>query len=108
MTVSLLPDRLSLLRFPREELEACSHAILKHLVFRTYRTRDEPLFSYIDNSLEISIFGEHRALSVDFPKNLCPGLEVSKHIYRALQVDNDDTFNSSRICTIVEPLAKAG
>ncbi|KAK5816668.1 hypothetical protein F5H01DRAFT_341412 [Linnemannia elongata] len=113
MTVSLLPDRLSLLRFPREELEACSHVILKHIVFRAYsqsnrRTRDEPLFSYIDNSLEISIFGDHRAISVDFPKDLCPGLEVSKHIYRALQVDNDDTFNSSRICTIVEPLAKAG
>ncbi|KAK3844214.1 MAG: hypothetical protein J3R72DRAFT_85357, partial [Linnemannia gamsii] len=113
MTVSLLPDRLSLLRFPREELEACSHAILKHIVFRAYsqsnrRTRDEPLFSYIDNSLEISIFGDHRAISSDFPKDLCPGLEISKHIYRALQVDNDDTFNSSRICTIVEPLAKAG
>ena len=152
------------------------------------------MFSYIDNSLEISIFGDYRAISVDFPKDLCPGLEVSKHIYRALQVDNgeffqecfdsgmilwamwhqetqkvksgqcqpsfiamhaynnnkactiwfnslrhncslfihakqtltpasffprccsqllifpilDDTFNSSRICTIVEPLAKAG
>ncbi|KAF9902507.1 hypothetical protein EC991_004839 [Linnemannia zychae] len=113
MTISLLPDRLSLLRFPREELEVCSHAILKHIVFRAYsqsnrKTREEPLFSYIDNSLEISIFGDHRAIASDFPKDLCPGLEISKHIYRALQVDNDDSFNSSRICTIVEPLAKAG
>ncbi|KAG0205153.1 hypothetical protein BGX33_008053 [Mortierella sp. NVP41] len=109
MTVSLLSDRLCLLRFPRDELEACSHSILKHIVFRAYRrTRDEPLFSYIDNSLEISIFGDYQAISRDFPKDLCPGLEISKHVYRALQVDNDDAFNSSRICTIVEPLAKAG
>lgn len=48
------------------------------------------MFSYIDNSLEISIFGDYRAISVDFPKDLCPGLEVSKHIYRALQVDNGE------------------
>ncbi|GJJ71020.1 hypothetical protein EMPS_03370 [Entomortierella parvispora] len=115
MTVSLLPDRLRLLRFPREDLELCSHAILKHILFRDYshshrdrQEEEEPLFSYIDNSLEISIFGDAEALVKDFPKDLCPGLEISASIYRALQVDNDDTFNSSRICTIVEPLAKAG
>ncbi|KAF9386213.1 hypothetical protein CPC16_007691 [Podila verticillata] len=113
MSVSLLPDRLRLLRFPREDLELCSHAILKQILFRDYshsnrQRHREPLFSFIDNSLEISIFGDCDAISRDFPKDLCPGLEVSSHIYRALQVDNDDTFNSSRICSIVEPLANAG
>ncbi|KAF9194498.1 hypothetical protein BGZ50_006223 [Haplosporangium sp. Z 11] len=106
MTVSLLSDRLCLLRFPREDLERCSHAILKHIIFRDYRHgRHEPLFSYIDNSLEISIFGDAATISQDFPRDLCPGLEISDHIYRALQVDSDDV---SRICAIVEPLAKAG
>ncbi|CAO3572074.1 unnamed protein product [Mortierella alpina] len=113
MTVSLLPDRLRLLRFPRDQLGACSHAILKHILFRDYshahkQHGEDPLFSYIDNSLEISIFGDAEAIARDFTKELCPGLEISNHIYRALQVDNDDIFNSSRICTIVEPLAKAG
>ncbi|KAF9322024.1 hypothetical protein BG003_008215 [Podila horticola] len=113
MSVSLLSDRLRLLRFPREDLELCSHAILKHILFRDYshsnrQRHQEPLFSYIDNSLEISIFGDCDAITRDFPKDLCPGLEVSSHIYRALQVDNDDTFNSSRISSIVEPLANAG
>ncbi|ORZ04578.1 hypothetical protein BCR41DRAFT_195846 [Lobosporangium transversale] len=70
--------------------------------------RAETLFSYVDNSLEISIFGDAEAIGRDFGQELCPRLEISNHIYRALQVDNDDTFNSSRICAIVEPLAKAG
>ncbi|KAF9976724.1 hypothetical protein BGZ73_007949, partial [Actinomortierella ambigua] len=55
----------------------------------------EPIFSYIDNALEISIFGEYDRIRHDFPQDLCPGLEISDHVYRALQVDN-------------EPLAKAG
>ncbi|KAG0001299.1 hypothetical protein BGZ80_006203 [Entomortierella chlamydospora] len=93
MTVSLLPDRLCLLRFPREDLELCSHAILKHILFRDYshsghQQHEEPLFSYIDNSLEISIFGDAEALSKDFVKDICPRIEISTHIYRALQVDN--------------------
>ncbi|KAG0340294.1 hypothetical protein BG000_000231 [Podila horticola] len=97
MSVSLLSDRLRLLRFPREDLELCSHAILKHILFRDYshsnrQRHQEPLFSYIDNSLEISIFGDCDAITRDFPKDLCPGLEVSSHIYRALQVDNDELW----------------
>ncbi|KAF9961587.1 hypothetical protein BGZ65_010480, partial [Modicella reniformis] len=88
MTVLLLPDRLSLLRFPREDLEHCSHAILKHILFRDYRKGREPLFSYVDNSLEISIFGDAEALSRNFVKEQCPSIEISSHVYRALQVDN--------------------
>ncbi|KAG0255656.1 hypothetical protein BG011_004987 [Mortierella polycephala] len=100
MTVSLLADRLCLLRFPREDLELCSHAILKHILFRDYSNanrqgRHEPLFSYIDNSLEISIFGDAAAISQDFPRDLCPGLEISNHIYRALQVDSVSIFYMS-------------
>lgn len=64
----------------------------------------EPLFSYIDNSLEISIFGDCDAITRDFPKDLCPGLEVSSHIYRALQVDNGMIIRemSSVVCTPVK------
>ncbi|KAI7829877.1 hypothetical protein BC939DRAFT_324104 [Gamsiella multidivaricata] len=100
MTVSLLPDRLCLLRFPREDLEICSHAILKHILFRDYshshrEHRKDPLFSYIDNSLEISIFGDADDISRDFVKELCPRIEISDHIYRALQVDNVSIFYMS-------------
>jgi hypothetical protein len=42
----------------------------------------------VDNSLEISIFGDAKALAKDFDKDLCPSIEISSDIYRALQVDN--------------------
>ncbi|KAF9166598.1 hypothetical protein DFQ26_007412 [Actinomortierella ambigua] len=77
-------------------------------MYSTDLASTEPIFSYIDNALEISIFGEYNRIRNDFPPDLCPGLEISDHVYRALQVDNDDMFDSSKICTIVEPLAKAG
>ncbi|KAI1300682.1 hypothetical protein EDD11_006061 [Mortierella claussenii] len=65
------------------------HFLIIRFSSRQQRQQDEePLFSYIDNSLEISIFGDAKAIARDFDKELCPRLEISSHIYRALQVDN--------------------
>ncbi|KAI9136620.1 hypothetical protein BKA69DRAFT_1128946 [Paraphysoderma sedebokerense] len=108
MSICIIPGRLRLLTIPHSSLPFLTHAIIRNLFFPSRR---DTIFSYTENSVEISIVADEQTVLNDFPKpELCPGLNISEDPFRAMQIDNEYGFENAgkRISELSAPLAKAG
>lgn len=131
VSITILTSGIKLLKIPRSEVNACMHAILRMLVFRSpfvylshslwsridsRRNRTDPFFSITLNDIELSIFASDEFLEKVFGPLLDGlaqrGVEMSEEAWVVLQVeqhgDCDYEKSGNRVLELAQPLAAEG
>ncbi|KAJ3197535.1 GATS protein-like 3 [Irineochytrium annulatum] len=105
-SISILPDRLHLITFPKDYLAAVMHPLVRNL----FLSNSTAFFSYTENSREVTVIAGTEVIK-EFPtKKECEWISISQDIFKALQIDSAEGLETSgkRINDLSSPLAHAG